>query len=183
MHALKADILTNHGDKLEAVKEWRAAQKLAPGDPHIEQQLAKAMYLAGDYQNALPMLRKLADAQPRSAELRFFIGDSLLRSEKPQEAIPELESAVRLDPKLLPAQASLGLALTRVDKAAEAIPHLSAALSIDDDGSLHYQLARAYQSTGNAELAKATMQKYQELQRQAEAQKQDVEEKVQITPP
>ena len=183
MHALKAEILTNHGDKIEAVREWQAAQKLAPGDPRIEQQLAKAMYLAGDYQNALPLLRKFRDAQPRSAELRFFIGDSLLRLEKPQDAISELEAAVQLDPKLLPAQAALGLALTRVDKAAEAIPHLSAALSIDDDGSLHYQLVRAYQSSGNAELAKAAMQKYQEFQRQAEAQKQDVEEKVQITPP
>jgi predicted Zn-dependent protease len=183
MHALKAEMLTNHGDKLEAVKEWRAAQKLAPGDPRIEQQLAKAMYLAGDYQNALPLLRRFADAQPRSAELRFLIGDSLLRLEKPPEAIPELETAVRLDAKLLPAQASLGLALMRVDKGAEAILHLSAALSIDDDGSLHYQLARAYQSTGNAELAKATMQKYQEFQRQAAAQRQDVEAKAQITPP
>jgi hypothetical protein len=40
---------------------------------------------------------------------------------------------------------------------ANAIPHLEAALDTDDDGSLHYQLARAYQATGQAELAKTMM--------------------------
>ncbi len=183
MHALKAELLTNHGNKLEAVEEWRAAQRLAPGDPRVERQLATAMYLAGDYKAALPVLRKLAREGPRSAELHFFMGDSLLHLEQPQEAISELQTAVRLDPKMLPAQASLGLALIRDDRPRDAIPHLTAALSIDDDGSLHYQLARAYQASGAAELAKAAMQKYQEIQQRTETLKRDVEEKAQITPP
>lgn len=183
MHALKAELLTNHGNKLEAVEEWRAAQRFAPGDPRIERQLATAMYLAGDYKNALPLLRKFARDNPRLAELHFFIGDSLLHLEQPRDAVPELETAVRLDPKLLPAQAALGLALIRDEKPAGAIPHLTAALGIDDDGSLHYQLARAYQASGNAELAKAAMQKYQEIQRRTEAEKRGIEEKAQITAP
>jgi hypothetical protein len=48
---------------------------------------------------------------------------------------------------------------------ADAIPHLETVLPEDEDGSLHYQLARAYQGTGQAEKAKPLLQKYQELQR------------------
>ncbi|HZT37270.1 MAG TPA: tetratricopeptide repeat protein [Bryobacteraceae bacterium] len=183
MHALKAELLTNHGNKIEAVEEWRAAQRLAPGDARIERQLATALYVAGDYTNALPLLRKFLQQEPRSAELHFLIGDSLLHLEQPHEAIPELEIAARLNPKLLPAQAALGLALMRDDKPRNAIPHLAAAAGIDDDGSLHYQLARAYQASGEMELAKATMEKYQEIQQRAEAEKRDIEQKAQITPP
>jgi tetratricopeptide (TPR) repeat protein len=183
LHSVKADILTSHGDYLEAANEWRAAGKLAPRDRGIARQAAVALYLAHDYEHALPELRPMLAGEPASAELHFFVGDSLLRLEKPDEGLPELQTAVKLDPKLLPARASLGLALIRLDKPAEAIPHLSAALEIDEDGSLHYQLARAYQRSGNADLAKETMRKYQELRRQVEAQKQDVEEKAQIRAP
>ena len=46
------------------------------------------------------------------------------------------------------ADASLGLALSRLGKHAEAIPHLRKALELDDDGSLHFQLANAYRAAG-----------------------------------
>jgi len=77
----------------------------------------------------------------------------------------------------LRARASLGLAYARTSQAERAIPHLKAALELDADGSLHYQLARAYQATGQAELAKPILQKYQELQQRAQPQPP------QITPP
>jgi tetratricopeptide (TPR) repeat protein len=107
----------------------------------------------------------------------------LLQQQEVEKSLPELEAAVRLDPKLLPARASLGLAYARSGKAAEAIPHLEAALDIDEDGSLHYQLARAYQASGKAELAKQTMQKYTAMQRQSDEQKRSLEEQAKITPP
>ena len=180
---MKAEILAGHGDHLEAAAEWRAAQKLRPKDPVIARQLATAMYLSQDYSPALPMLQELARQEPRSAELRFFVGDSLLHLENAEGAVPELEAAVRLDPKLLPAHASLGLAYARTGKPAEAIPHLSAALAVDEDGSLHYQLARAYQQTGQADLAHATMQKYQDFRRRSDAEAKELEQTAKITAP
>ncbi len=97
--------------------------------------------------------------------------------------MPYLEAAVRLDPKLLPARASLGLTYARTGKPAEAIPNLTAALEVDEDGSLHYQLARAYQATGEPEKAKQFLKKYQEIQQQSADEKKDLEAKVQITAP
>ena len=97
--------------------------------------------------------------------------------------MPYLEAALNADPKLLPAHATLGLDYARTGHAAKAIPHLEAALENDDDGSLHYQLARAYQAVGNADKARQAMAQYQEIQKRAESERRDLEQKAQITAP
>ena len=111
----------------------------------------------------LPELRQFLNAEPDSANLNFFVGDSLLETEQIEPAVPYLEKALRLDPKLLPAHAALGLCYGRLGQAQKAIPHLKTALNLDKDGSLHYQLARAYQATGQPALAKTMMEEYQRL--------------------
>jgi tetratricopeptide (TPR) repeat protein len=168
---------------VEAAEAWRSALKLEPGDPRLERELVTALYLGRDYEKAVPLLEQELKKDPNSAELNFFLGDSYLHMEQPDKALPYLETAVHADGKLLPARASLGLTYARTGKPAEAIPNLIAALETDEDGSLHYQLARAYQATGEAEKAREYLKKYQEMQRQAAEQKRDLEEKVQITPP
>jgi tetratricopeptide (TPR) repeat protein len=183
LHATKAEILTSHQQYLEAAEEWRAARKVAPDDPRIERQLATALYQAGDYQSSVPMLEKLVGQEPAAADLNFFLGDSFLRTEQPEKAVPWLEAAVRQDRNLLPAQASLGLTYMRLGKNADAIPHLSRALEIDEDGSLHYQLALAYQRTGEAEKAKQMNEKYREIQQRTETEQRKLEEKSTITAP
>ncbi|MBV9679895.1 MAG: tetratricopeptide repeat protein, partial [Acidobacteriaceae bacterium] len=107
--------------------------------------------------------------EPNSANLNFFVGDSLLETEGIEQAVPYLETALKLDPKLIPAHASLGLCYARLGKQKQAIPHLQAALALDKDGSLHYQLARAYQATGQPALAKVMIEKYQQLRKPAAA--------------
>ncbi|MDQ6700920.1 MAG: tetratricopeptide repeat protein, partial [Acidobacteriota bacterium] len=183
LHALKAEISTSHGQHLEAASEWRAALKLAPGDERLERELATALYLGRDYQTALAMLQSLAKREPGAADLHFFLGDSLLQMERAEEALPYLEASVKADPKLLPAQATLGMAYAKTGKSAQAIPHLEAALETDEDGSLHYQLARAYQAAGNAAKSREAMSRYQEIQKRSEAAKRDLEEQAEITAP
>lgn len=61
----------------------------------------------------------------------------------------------------------LGRALMQMGRSTEAIPHLVAALPADSDGSLHFQLSRAYQETGQAEKAAAAMKTYQAMQKPA----------------
>jgi predicted Zn-dependent protease len=183
LHALKAEILTSRGQHQEAAGEWRSALKLAPGDPRVEQELATSLYLGQDYAASMPIFEKLIKQDGPSAQLRSFMGDALLRTDQPEKAVPYLESALKQDPRLLPAHASLGLAYARLGKPSEAIPHLLAAKKLDEDGSLHYQLARAYQSTGNAQSADAAMKEYTELQRQSQELNRDLENKARITAP
>jgi tetratricopeptide (TPR) repeat protein len=183
LHAIRAQMYAGRNQQMEAAEQWRAAAKLRPGDAGLQRELAAALFFAKDYKAALPLLEPMLKKEPESAELNFFTGDSLLRLEQPGKAIPYLEAAVRTDANLLPARASLGLALARLDRQADAIGHLEAALAMDDDASLHYALARAYQAAGQADRAKQTMAAYQELRKKLDADKAMLEEQVQITPP
>ena len=101
----------------------------------------------------------------------------------PDQAAPYLETALRANPGMLPAHASLGLALAKLNRYREAIPHLEKALELDDDGALHYQLARAYQQAGNAPRAGALMAQYQEIQKRNQEEKEAITNDVQITAP
>ncbi len=166
LHQVKAQILQDQGEFHDAIEEWRAVLKLSPGDRDAQHELATALYLSHDG-NVLPELQRLLKAEPGSANLNFFVGDTLLQSEQVERAVGYLETAVKLDSKLLPAHAALGLCYARLGEPEKAIPHLKASLETDKDGSLHYQLARAYQATGQAALAKAMMDKYQQLHKEA----------------
>jgi tetratricopeptide (TPR) repeat protein len=183
LHRLRAEIARNHDQHLEAAKEWRAALQLAPGDPALKQELAVSLFMAQDFQGAVGEANALLQANPLSPELNFVAGDSLLRLEQPDKAVSYLKAALAADPKMLAADASLGLALSRLGQNAEAIPHLEKTLDLDDDGNLHYQLARAYQAAGQGEKARVAMARYREILKKNQEEKETVAREAQIGPP
>jgi predicted Zn-dependent protease len=165
LHKSRAQELRQHGNYRESVEEWRAALKSSPGNRDLQNELAITLFLSQDYKGTLPELQELLKANTGSANLNFFVGDSLFETEQIEEAVPYLETALRLDPKLVPAHVALGLCYVRLGDGKKAIPHLKLGLKLDKDGSLYYQLARAYSQTGQLELAKMMMDKYQQLQK------------------
>ncbi len=183
LHQLMAESHRNQGRHSEAVKEWRETLKLSPGDPGIERELAVSLHQSRDYEGAQALLQRLLERDPYSAEVNFLLGDSLLNSQQPEKAIPYLKKAALSDPKVLAAQASLGRAYIQAGQAAQAIPHLKAALPLDDDGSLHYQLARAHLAAGRQDLAKEALEKYQQILKATAEERQKLEKQLQITPP
>jgi len=182
-HQLQAEIARNQNQHMQSVKEWRSALALAPGDPRLEEELAVSLFLAKDFKAALEAAGGPLKASPQSPELNFVVGDSWLRLEDPEKAVPFLEAALATDPKLREADASLGLALARLGKYAEAVRHLEKSLELDDDGSLHYQLERAYQAAGLGEKARAAMAQYQEILKKKQEIKDDTGHDGQIGPP
>lgn len=167
LHAIKAQVLHDHKQDLQASKEWSAALALSPdpNDPKLRSELATSLFLANDFASAIPALQSLLATDPESPDLNFMLGESLWRSQQAEQALPYLQHALRQAPDMLSAHAALGLALASLGKNAEAIPHLEQAQTLDDDGSLHYSLGRAYQAAGNAEKAKAAMTAYTGIQR------------------
>ena len=182
LHQLRAEIARDQNQPLESVKEWRAALVIAPDDPRLQQELAVSLFMAGDYRASLDQAMVTLKSAP-TAELNFVAGDSLVRLEEPEKGVPYLRAALAADPKLLAANASLGLALSRLGKTEAAIPHLEKALELDDDGSLHYQLARAYQAAGSQEKARTAMAAYQEILKKNQELKEEVAREAQIEPP
>ncbi|MBM3810655.1 MAG: tetratricopeptide repeat protein [Acidimicrobiia bacterium] len=171
------------GQHREEAAQWRQALKLAPGDTSLQVELAVALHFARDDAAAQKILEPLVKAQPDSARLNFMLGDTLLSQQQPEKAIPYLQKAVKGDPKLVAARSSLGRALLQAGQGEAAIIHLKAALGVDKDGSLHFQLARAYQQAGQSQEARAMTARYQEIRSKLEADKRAAEEEVRITPP
>jgi len=158
-----AELRAESGEWVEAAKEWREALRIAPDDGRARSGLVRALYRARDYTAALALIDSLGKDGLDSAELKFLTGACWLNLEQPERSIPYLEEAIQADGYLLSAQAALGQALLRTGKAKEAIPHLQAALSIDEDGSGHFQLFRAYEAAGQTEAAKQALSDYKEF--------------------
>lgn len=182
-HAVQAEIYRDHGQNLDAANEFRAALKLDAGNPQLESELATSLFLGKDYQSAIPIAAKLLTHQPDSADLNFIMGESLLRTQQPDKAIPYLEAAIRADNSMLAAHAALGMALNLLNRNGEAIPHLEQALGLDDDGSLHYTLARAYRAAGDNQRAQQTMQQYQQIKQKNQEVDNELAKQAEIAAP
>jgi len=182
-YELRARLESKRRQYAQAAKDWREALQLVPGNPAFQRGLAMALAQSGGLQEAEKLLRELLERYPASASLNYLLGDVMRDAQKPREAITYLQKAVSTDPKLLTAQSALGLAYLQVGESANAIPHLREALPIDEDGTLHYQLARAYQAHGDRDLAREMLKAYQEMQAKDQESKKEVENNVAITPP
>lgn len=181
---LRVEILRAQRQPLgESISELKKAAEAWPEDLRIRRELATALFLANDPEGARPILEELLAREPDSAELALLLGETFLKALQPARAVPLLEGAVRRDPKLLPAQAALGRAYLEVGEMAKAIAPLQAALQTDQDGSLHYQLARAYRATGRSELANQALEQFQEIRQAAESRTRSQQEEFKITPP
>jgi tetratricopeptide (TPR) repeat protein len=167
----------------ESKEELEKAMAAWPGDRRIRRELATLHFVAHEQAEARPLLEDLLRQEPEAADLNLLLGESWLESREPAKAIPPLEKAVRADPKLLRARAALGRAYVEAAQAAAAIPHLEAALPADEDGSLHFRLARAYRETGQAEAATRMLQAFQEIRRANEAREEAEKGEFTITPP
>ncbi len=165
LHRIKAETLRAQEKHLEAVEEWRLALRFDPSDRETEQDLAASLYAGGQYLVALNTLDRLLVYEPDSAALHFLKGDCLLQQGKAEEAIGPLQRAV----SILPARASLGRALLAAGRGAEAVPHLEAAAEpLDNDGTLYFQLSRAYAAAGLSDKSAKALAESQK--RRADAQ-------------
>jgi len=144
-----------------AAAEWREALQLAPENRAVRVGLGASLFRSRDYGAAMATLKPLLTSE--SAEGQFLYGASLLNLQQPVEAIPYLRAAVAGDARLLPARAALGQGLLQTGKAEEAIPLLQSAVSVDRDGSIHFQLYRAYKLTHREAEARQALADYQGL--------------------
>jgi tetratricopeptide (TPR) repeat protein len=179
----RVQLLSTQGRHLEAAEALRAGMRSWPRDARLPQQLARSLFLARDYESARPLLESLLSREPGSSELAYLLGATYLQLQQPEKALAALEKSVASDPRGLPARAALGRAYVEAGKLARALPHLEAATSIDEDGSLHYQLARAYQATKQPGKAKAALAAYQQIREQKDARARSAQQEFRITAP
>jgi tetratricopeptide (TPR) repeat protein len=157
LYETEAEAARARGAYPEAVEAWRKAVAQRPRDARLERGLARALFAARLFDEAVPLLARHG--------LGHELGEALLESGRAAEAIPHL---VKL--RTPAAQAALGRAYLATDQPGLAVGPLRAALATDTDGSLHFQLARALQRTGAAAQAREMDRLSAELRRKKAAQ-------------
>jgi predicted Zn-dependent protease len=180
---VRVEVLRGQRRYLESKQELEKAVSAWPEDRRLRRELATLHFIAREYAEARPLLEELLKREPHSVELNLLLGEAWLESKQPARGLPYLEAAVRDDPKLVRGRAVLGRAYLDAGEAERAIPHLEAALPTDEDGSLHFQLARAYRTTGRAEQATRALATSQELRQADAARLESEKEELAITPP
>ena len=179
---IRVDVLREQRRYAETKAALQKALESWPNDLRLVHELATLRFIAREYEEARPLLEDLLKVDPR-ADYNLLLGRVWLEQRQPEKAIPFLEKASRDSSTVVRARAALGRAYLDSGQAGRAVPHLEAALETDEDGSLHFQLARAYQANGQADLARETRKKFQEIQRAANARSQAEKEDFTITPP
>ena len=164
-HVYQAELERRRNRHQASIEHWKAAIELSQGDPRLRLELAVSYFLARNYVAARAITEDLLKQYPGSGRLNYLQGEILLYLQRPEEAVPHLEKAVAKNPDDLHAHEALARGLGQLGRHAEAIPHLQKALPLDDDGSLYYQLARAYRDTGDREKAAEMLWIYQKIKR------------------
>ncbi|MBI5080577.1 MAG: tetratricopeptide repeat protein, partial [Chloroflexi bacterium] len=106
---------------------------------------------AGNFRQAVTLLRRLTQKDSAHTHGRIALGVALLRSKKIEEGIEELQTAVKDAPDNVWAQRNLGAGLLQANRFAEALPHLRQAQELEpDDQAARFGYGQALELNGNA---------------------------------
>ena len=124
----------------------------------------------GHLEEAQTTAQKALARDPRDSEINLLMGEILVAQHKYSDAEPYLEHSLHARPDLLPrVHALLGRVYARTGRSKEAIDELTQGLASDEDGSVYYQLARLYQSSGDTKAAAAAFEKSQQIRAKRDA--------------
>ena len=126
---LRARLFAADGEFQEALKEFRRAVELGPGDGHLRRGDAVALRDFGIPPEAEEQARKAVELVPGSAAAHRVLGQILLSKARDKEgieaALPELKRANDLQPAEPSGALALGQAYLRLDRPEEAATVLS----------------------------------------------------------
>ncbi len=160
---LVADIFASQGQYSSAADACRRALEIGEGSGDLERRLAELLYLAKRIEEARPLLERFYRSDPDDPRWGAMLGNLLAGEQEYEKAVPLLQSSLALTGAPATARLDLGRSYLALDQPGEALPHLQSSLGLDTDGSIHYQLAQAFQRLGMREQAREALAKYQSL--------------------
>ncbi len=133
-------------DRLDdAVREYLAVVKLAPGLPEAYVNLGLVYYAQSKFDDSAQALSTAAKLKPGMRGVSLWLGIDEVRLNHPAQAVPLLRAAVRQDPQEKQAESWLGTALWNVGQVDAALFQLrKAAALFPDDPDLLFSLGEAY---------------------------------------
>lgn len=164
-HLLLGDMYRQRQRYEQAASEYKTASTLAPQDPAPLFGLASAYDNDSNPDKALITAKKALEINPNDPDLNLLIGQILVSLHEWDQAEDYLKRGLSAKPQMLPhLHALLGKVYEHTGRTQDAIRELLMALPSDEDGSLHYQLARMYSSVGNKAAAENAFKRSKEVE-------------------
>ena len=172
-HLLLGDIYRQRMRFEDAQAEYQRALAISPRDPAALIGLASAYFGDGNNGEAIETARLALNLTPDDPELNLLMAEALIANQEMAPAEQYLQKALNAKPQMLPhVHALLGEVYADAGKTQQAIDQLVLGIKSDEDGSLHYQLARLYRKIGDSKDADAAMEQtkvMKQLRRQQRA--------------
>ena len=167
MHVLLGDVYRQKRKWGDAESEYRKALALEPGDRSGRLGLAIALFQDGNSEDAFAADNELLQSDPDDPEANLLAGEILVQSRKYADAEIYLNKVRGTKPELMPRlHALLGEVYANTERISEALSEFKLGIASDEDGSIHYQMARLYQKTGDKQAAAKAFQASQQLRKQ-----------------
>jgi predicted Zn-dependent protease len=156
----------------EAIEHYRAALQKAPHARGLHYALGNALWEDGHMPEALQEFQTELQLNPYD-DLACAKAALLLVPSDPKEAFSLANRALKLDPELTQALLARGRASLEMGQPAKAVEDLKKVIALDpEDGTVHFQLARAYRQLGMTQEAVAEDAIFQRMQQPAHLPKQ-----------
>lgn len=160
IHALLGDVYRRRRMFDEAREEYSKVLAISPDSVAGLAGLAATDLADGRLEQAQATARKALARSPEDSEINLQMGEILVAQREYADAEPYLEHSLHARPDLLPrVHALLGEVFARTGRSKEALKELTQGLASDEDGSVHYQLARLYKEAGDLKAADAAFEK------------------------
>jgi tetratricopeptide (TPR) repeat protein len=172
-HLLLGDIYRQRTRFDDARAEYQSALAINPNDPAALIGLAFAYFGNGNIEKTKETAQLALNQTPDDPELNLLMAEALLSIYRFDDAESFLLKALNAKPQMLPhVHALLGEVYAHDGKTQQAIDQMLLGIQTDEDGSLHYQLARLYRSVGDIKAAAAAIEQMKviKLQRRERAE-------------
>ena len=168
MHVLIGDVFRQKRRWSEAEVEYRKAIHLDPKSHAGRLSLAIVLFTELKTEEAWEIDQSLLREAPEDSEANLLAGEILVQGHRFDEAEPYLSRCRSLDPDLIPRLHILkGQVYASTNRIPQAISEYKLGLAgdRDEDGSVHYQLGRLYQTSGDKEAAAEEFRLSQQLRK------------------
>jgi tetratricopeptide (TPR) repeat protein len=164
VHELLGQSWEAQGKLDDAVKEYRAALKLAPHAAGLRFRIGNVLWKLRDFESAQTEIEAELEANPNHSLANLRLGQILLAKGENRRAVTPLRKATEGDPTLLEAHRQLGKALRLTGDYADALKELRlVATRRPGDDSIHAQLAAVYKGMGDQAHAAAELKIHREI--------------------
>jgi len=179
MHVLAGDVFRQKRRWSEAEAEYRKALAIDSTKRGARLSLAIVLFTELKTDEAFEITSSLLAEAPEDPEANLLAGEILVQGHKFQEAESYLTKCKDLDPDLVPSlHVLLGQVYAATNRIPEAISEYKSGLASDEDGSIHYQLARLYEKSGDKDAAEEQIRISQQLRKRWDDQAQTVIEQL-----